>query len=123
MTGRLHHLWTALLPLVLAGCGADEGPRDGRPAAPTNVSVSVAQGWGEVRPEDRVEWGARGEIGVAYRYSVAALGEASAADAATTAEAVTAGSGVSGSVGTDMVPLYDQPELAVGLFTYLSQEE
>src|SRR5690606_625611 len=44
MTGRLHHLWAALLPLVLVGCGADEGPRDGRPAAPTNVSVSAEHG-------------------------------------------------------------------------------
>lgn len=158
MTGRLHHLWAALLPLVLVGCGADEGPRDGRPAAPTNVSVSAEHGivtvaWehdgvdtkgyrvsrqtvtgsaafgplaevlGEVGPEARAYLDATVEIGVAYSYSVAALGEASASDAATTTEAVTAGSGVSVSVGTYMVPLYDQPELAVGLFTYLSQEE
>ena len=78
---------------------------------------------GEVGPEARAYMDATVEIGVAYSYSVAALGEASASDAATTTEAVTAGSGVSVSVGTYMVPLYDQPELAVGLFTYLSQEE
>src|SRR5690606_27773581 len=83
----------------------------------------LAEVLGEVGREARAYMDATVEIGLAYSYSVAALGEASASDAATTTEAVTAASGVSVSVGTYMVPLYDQPPLAVGLFTYLRQEE
>lgn len=97
--------------------------REAAGSAAVDSQVRVQAEIGEVGADERTFVDRSAEVGVPYNYSVVAFGPDGASDPVSPSTPVAASSGFAIRVGTYDIPLFEDPDLAIGVFLHLAPSD